>query len=96
MLVAQGGRLTATYLVLRRPGPGGPQRGGGLQGVGGGGGGGVGLAGEGPRGERLDERVEAGGAGGLGGGAAAAPVVEGGGRRRRRLDVGSVVVVDEA
>ena len=90
--VELGGRLTATYLVLRRPGPGGPQRGGGLEGVGGGGGG-VGLAGEGPRGERLDERVEAGGAGGLGG-AAAAPVVEGGGRRR--LDVGSVVVVDEA
>ena len=96
MLVAQGGRLTATYLVLRCPGPGGPKRGGGLQGVCGGGGGGVGLAGEGPRGERLDERVEAGGAGGLGGGAAA-PVVEGGGRWRRRLDVGSVVVVvDEA
>ena len=88
-MVAQEGCLIATYLVLRRPGPGGPQRGGGVQGVGGGGG--VGLAGEGPRGERLDERVEAGGAGGLGG--AAAPVLEGG---RRRLDVGSVVVVDEA
>ena len=88
-MVEQVGHLI-TYLVLRRPGPGGPQRGGGLQGVGGGGGG---LAGEGPRGERLDERVESGGAGGLGG--VAAPVVEGGGRRRR-LDVGSVVVVDEA
>ena len=71
-------RFVDSYLLLG-PGPGGPER--GVQGID------SGLPGEGPRGERLDQRVETGGGDGTG----TAPVVE-----RARLVIGSVVVVDEA